>query len=537
MKFKIVIFGIMLFALASVASATVTKVNITAPTSGTWSTSASVDVVFWVTADWDKSISCNVTNGTGVILDEIIYGVRTDRAYTSAITVVEGAYTLNVTCWEGDSAVLVSNTTTLYVDLTPPTLSGLASNDTDEYVGKADSLNFTCACVEANKSGNVTLGYNSSYHQTMTYNTTHAWWAGNASDLGCTSDGSCVVIATVTSSASETSTDTLTLIIDDTSPVLSGLASDDTDNVSKKGADLTFTANYVETNVHYCSLGNSSTENMTCSGGICTLTTNVSDLGCTSDGGCLLTATMYDIVANSNTDTMTVTVDDTIGAVDNFTVNDSDYIALISDSINWTVQYQDTNAYACTIAGATMSSSGSRYYIVNTTSDVIDADGNCTYTSVYFICTDKAGNVNDSVYINNFTIIPCVETSDATLTVTASTAGTTLTLEYSSAATSSSTVWMNPSAYNTTHLYCPYTASNADKITSNFTTPNTNQTHCIVIIDKVASDSTTTVIQVGESIKEEPPLRVIPAAGGTIILAIGFYIVTRYRRRRGGTSS
>ena len=300
----------------------------------------------------------------------------------------DGACVLTFIAVDDVSNTNNTETLTITVDDTKPSVSSGDTNDTDEIVQSTTPLNISVTVSDVNISTVVVNG------SIMTQSGT-TWSALNTpSDFGCSSDGVCVLTFIATDSSENiNNTETLTIIIDDSTPAVTGANTDDSNNNVRSDSSLNISLTVIDTNTVSSVIVNGTT--MLQAGNSWSTLNTTSDFGCSSDGACVLTFIATDEIGNiNNSETLTITVDDTIPTVTSGNTSDLDNVVVSTDSINISVTVSDTNITTVILNGTTMEQAGTLWSTLNTTSDFgCSSDGSCVLT---FIATDLAGNINNT---------------------------------------------------------------------------------------------------------------------------------------------
>ncbi|MBT3463859.1 PGF-pre-PGF domain-containing protein, partial [archaeon] len=278
---------------------------------------------------------------------------------------------------------------TITVDGSVPIVTNGNTNDSDNKVKSSDALNIS---VTVNDGSISTVTVNGT---TMLQAGT-LWSTLNTSAEFCpsVSDGVCVLTFIATDSSENiNNTETLTIIIDDSTPAVTGANTDDSNNNVRSDSSLNISLTVIDTNTVSSVIVNGTT--MLQAGNSWSTLNTTSDFGCSSDGACVLTFIATDEIGNiNNSETLTITVDDTIPTVTSGNTSDLDNVVVSTDSINISVTVSDTNITTVILNGTTMEQAGTLWSTLNTTSDFgCSSDGSCVLT---FIATDLAGNINNT---------------------------------------------------------------------------------------------------------------------------------------------
>jgi len=188
-----------------------------------------------------------------------------------------------------------------------------------------------------------------------------------------------------------------TYTVDDTPPTVSGQTASQTLVTSTTALLLNVTVTDASS-ITSVTAGNDSSVSMAGNGDYSVLT-NASALGC-SEGTCFLTFTATDQAGNSNTATLTITVDDTAPTLSNYFMTDADSNGVIN---KWVLE--QINVTAIDQNGVTSVSVGNGSLIpminVSATEWTVNVtglsmgcpDGIC---GIRFVATDSLGNINSS---------------------------------------------------------------------------------------------------------------------------------------------
>ncbi|ODS42760.1 MAG: hypothetical protein MSIBF_05555 [Candidatus Altiarchaeales archaeon IMC4] len=309
--------------------------------------------------------------------------------------------TYSIQWFINDSAGNQNQTTAraITLDTTYPQISFSANTTTQDY--HSQTYIYTCANITETNIGTVTL-FNTSANETIA-----APYCKNITNLA--TDANYTIRWFINDSAgNQNQTELRWIYLDYTNPQIHTLRSNDTDNVSRSDRVLNFTVNATDTNIASVTLnGTLMTEG---TGGIWYLSSNASDLGCTSDGSCLLTATATDKAGNANETNYVLTIDDTKPWVNNLTAAPSS--APANSSINISANVTDPSGVGTVRANVSWDSNYEIIILTNVT-DIYSA--NFTNTSlrgiynVTIIANDTAGNLNGTE-TTTFRIYGCGDT-------------------------------------------------------------------------------------------------------------------------------
>ncbi len=276
-------------------------------------------------------------------------------------------------------------TLTIVIDSTPPRVENLTVNDT--IAQSAASINIRVDVGDVNTT-NVTVG-NSSVVQltslggnTYEVNTTYG-------TLGCSAEGSCVLIATAVDGAGNSNTTSATITVDNTPPSLT--LNLPANNTFSSSASVTFnwTASDAIDTTASCGLYLNGTLNETIVGSGSVATTKV-----LSEGVHSWYVSCADNASNVNTsETRIVTVDTTNPAVSAQTSNDT--YTKSNVTVNITVTVADGNINAVNVTNTTTASmtslGGSLFSLITNFTSLGCTEGVC---QLQFVAIDKAGNTN-----------------------------------------------------------------------------------------------------------------------------------------------
>jgi len=290
------------------------------------------------------------------------------------------------------------------MDLLNPAVKDLSVNDSDNKVKDADSLNITVNAT-GGISGLASVSVANSSSVAMSQLSTDLWSVTTStSGLGCSSNGVCTLRFTATDNAGRVNdSETLTLVVDNINPSVSGITTDDVDDKVKNADAIQINVTVNDANFDAGStvtVGNESTVAMSqLSSTLWSATTSGSALGCSAtDGACTLTFTATDIVGNTNnSEKLTLTIDNVVPSVNSITINDSDNDVNNITVLEIIVNVTDTNAVATiSVNGVALSPlSGDLWFVVKETLDLCPGilDNTC---SLDVTASDEVGNVNDS---------------------------------------------------------------------------------------------------------------------------------------------
>ncbi|MCK5283594.1 MAG: hypothetical protein KAK00_09400, partial [Nanoarchaeota archaeon] len=378
-----------------------------------------LDLVFTVYAHDNDSFSGNISfasiNGSSMQLfsgDEW----RLTANLSSLGCTSEGNCTL--TAIAGDDAG--NNNSLNYiviVDNTNPSVSSLVSNDPDNITRYDVQLNFTVNVSDNDGiEGNVSSVLIS--NTSMTSAAGDIWYAFiNATSLGCAAEGACTITAAATDSAGNQNSTNYTLYIDHTNPSVHSFISNVSTNLSTSDAIINFTVNAtdddsIQGSVFLVAINGT---NMTLEGDFWTLAINLTSLGCSSEGNCILTAKATDYANNSAYMNYTIVMDDGLVSILNNSL--SSIVFDPSPSFNITTSEAANCSYRIDNGQySTMQTTGSLFHSQQMPAQSLNytyistgkyhyiqhynyMDGNHTLT---INCTELSGRSNATSY--NFTV-------------------------------------------------------------------------------------------------------------------------------------
>jgi len=533
----LILLGMMIFGMIGISSAASPTVTVHSPTNLSYSTSNNMVVIYNVTGDvsvYNCSIDFNYTNYN------ISIGVSNNTVITATLNnVVELLNaSLNVSCTNPTGTTTVEyNITT---DFTPPNAFSLVTNATNNRVNNISSLiNISIEFVET-YINNITASANYTYSNSFTLAA-----SGNASlkinwtDLGCSLlASSCLVRVKTTDLAGSNDWDSITLYINATVPTISAISWSDTDLISNSTNNYEFSLTYVAswlTNISISNITGNGSISMSCSAGSCTLTDNLSEYGCATDGACVINATLVDIFGIIAETNMTIIIDDTTPVINstlltNYTANFSEYGDTV---LFYDFNVSDSNILMCYLEDNNMTNGTT---IVNTqawnytSSNIKDCSGNCTHCIIEGYCIDKADNrVN---FEHGITILPCLDTTDAIISSISATKNA-LSITLNDSVKTTTNILMVPQSLNSTHGQCNYNVTNVQNFTIRSFTINLTytSTNARCNISMVRSPTDTGVIEVSAHslLSQTQPSSIPVAAIGalTIIMIFAHIIATK----------
>ena len=305
--------------------------------------------------------------------------------------VAEGSCTLilNATIGDGENT---SQTITLTIDNTAPVISEFKSNDTDNITRADRLLNLTVTATDTNIQ-------NVSINGTYLIQAGNNWWSTNTTaGFGCPANDNCQLNATALDKAGNFKTAAYNFTVDNSTPTVSAIFTNKTNNVTRSDVNLTFNISAsdhiknISLNRTYLLIGN-----------LYWYTINTTtQLGCPTSGVCSLAFNITDLVDQSNTsEGMNISIDDTFPTIHNFTSNKAPLnITGQNQNVNFTIRANDTGSQAnITINGSVMTQNGDGTnisWLAATPSTLgCPSTGNCTLTAIII---DQAGNSNATNY-------------------------------------------------------------------------------------------------------------------------------------------
>lgn len=273
-------------------------------------------------------------------------------------------------------------------------------------------------------TANVTLEYNTSAGSFNHLETSNAdpspyeftWETSN----GSFADGLYSLRFTIINSSNSSDNETVfshNLTVDNTAPNVTGIVSNDSDNVSRSDVAIVINATVADLNsIQSVIIYNTSSSSMSISGAVYQYSGTLANLGCVSEGNCLLTVNATDNFGNTNsTETLTLTVLNTSPSV--LQTSPANAANLTSTSVNftWSANSTQDNSIECTLfvdgsSNATVFGNETLSQAVN----LSQGSGNWSVT-----CTDSADNSNSTV-TRTYSVdsqAPVVTGSDGSITV------------------------------------------------------------------------------------------------------------------------
>ncbi|PIY60695.1 hypothetical protein COY95_00450, partial [Candidatus Woesearchaeota archaeon CG_4_10_14_0_8_um_filter_47_5] len=310
-----------------------------------------------------------------------------------------------------------STTYLLFIDDVDPVIANFTINDTDNVSRSSARINFSVHASDVNIA-NVTVKSNySSAQYLMTLGSGNKWhYVTNLSSLGCPSGGAktyCRATVRVTDKVNHKRTLNYTIIVDDTTPSISLLRSNDTDNVSRSNVMLNFTVTASDSNLANVTLKSnySSTKHLMRNNSASSWYVNLTlaALGCPTGKAksfCTFTSTITDLAGNRNSMTYVMIADDVTPSIAGLDSDDSNDIAKSVTLLRFTVTATDKNVANVTLESnytgvkniMTNTSAGS--WNISTTLGALgcNAGGPESYCTLTSRILDKAGNRNSTTY-------------------------------------------------------------------------------------------------------------------------------------------
>ena len=332
---------------------------------------------------------------------------------TTIYSMLESLYFWKIIAYDNVSNINLSLIYQLTVDTTAPLIKDLASNETDSVVKLNQVVNITVNATDLNDIESVNISGNKT-NLSMTQNGNIWNITVNMSALGYVGDGQQTLTAYAVDNATNINWTTYILTIDDTTPLISNLYSNDTDNITRNDVQLIFYANFTENNTLNITLGNSTINQMNWAriSRVANLTATPSSLGCDSDGLCILTANITDKADFSNITTYNITIDNTNPMIHSLTSNATGNKIMPASFINITVNATDTNIDYVEIGNY---SSSTRINMTQS-GDIWNATANstqlgcgaasgeekeCNLTAIVYDFAGNSNSTNYTIYIDN----------------------------------------------------------------------------------------------------------------------------------------
>ena len=229
------------------------------------------------------------------------------------------------------------------IDDAAPRVFNITTNDSNNIVKSTETINISVNITDTNAITNVSLNgtlLSKSGNRFSTVNSTSQFCPG-------VTNGFCQLTFNATDIAGNlNSSETLTFIVDETSPSVAALSTSDSDNIVAPTTVITLTANVSDSNGIASVFFNDTIPMLPASGNLYTLQ-NTTSYFCPgiSDGACKLNFTAIDYAGNRNsTQTLTLTVDNSAPASPNFTQTPS--IVTNSDNVTLNITWTDVNGIA-----------------------------------------------------------------------------------------------------------------------------------------------------------------------------------------------
>ena len=517
--------------MIGISTADVTNIDIKSPTNLSYYTGRNMVVVYNVTGN-GSSYNCTIDfNFTNYYSGNGISNNTATTVTLSSVTAELKNGSLSINCTDQHETLIAGyNITT---DFTPPNAFNLSVNATNNRVNHVNaSINITIEYIETyfdyiTISANYTYGVNN-----FTSAGGNSSWTTNWSILGCSaSASSCVVRTEAVDSAGNNNWDSITLYLDTTELTISAMNWSDTDYISNSTnnyvVNVSYTASWIE-NVTIMNWTGGKGKVMSCSSGYCTLTINMSYLGYDAEGSFGINATVYDVFGISANTSINVTVDNTAPAInDTLTSNCTDNFSEYGDSVFfYYLRINESNTLMCYLEDNSMTNEtviGDIQEWNYTSTNIKDCSGNCTYCRVEGYCIDMADNRVD--FDINITILPCLDTTDATIDSTSATKNS-LSITLNNSAITTTNIWMVPQSYNDTFGQCNYNVSNTQNFTVYNATINltytTTYARCNISIVRDTTDTGAIEVSVHTGLSQTQPSSIPAAAIGTLALILIF---------------
>jgi len=196
------------------------------------------------------------------------------------------------------------------------------------------------------------------------------------------------------------STETRSMTLDTINPETYGLVSNDTDNISRNDVLYKFDVFANDTNMKDVNInGKYFTQNG--STPMWFTTSNLNTLGCAVEGPCTIVSIARDQAHNTNITNMTLTIDNTLPNVTNFTSNDTDNKVVGSQEINFSAYVSDNHidvvqVYCNPANSVNLTSSGTNWSVVTTASTIGCVQG---INNVVLKAVDFADNIEYEYYL------------------------------------------------------------------------------------------------------------------------------------------
>jgi len=196
--------------------------------------------------------SVSVSNSSSVAMSQLSTDLWSVTTTTSGLGCLSnGVCTVRVTATDNAGHVNDSETLALIVDNINPSVTNIITNDTDDKVKIADSVQINVTVNDANfdTGSTVTVG-NASTIAMIKLSSTLWSVTTSGSALGCSAtDGACTLTFTATDIVGNTNnSEKLTLTIDDTTPSVNSISINDSDNDVNNVTVLEIIINVTDTN-------------------------------------------------------------------------------------------------------------------------------------------------------------------------------------------------------------------------------------------------------------------------------------------------
>ncbi|MBI4176412.1 MAG: hypothetical protein HY518_04350, partial [Candidatus Aenigmarchaeota archaeon] len=223
-----------------------------------------------------------------------------------------------------------------------------------------------------------------------------SWNFSNSSIL----DGKYSANITVTDAAGHSNSSVVTFTIDDTNPAVTGLTINDSDNATRNDVFLNITAVVTDANLNNSAVavGNTTMKAMgLLSGNLFSNISNLSDLGCASDGQCTLRVSANDTLGNSNSTTsLIVTVDNTVpSAITTVSPTPANSTNTSYNFLYVNISFTETNPSGCIVEFGNSTGTVNLSNSTSTTNCIVNITGQSVGTFNYtVIVNDSVGNQN-----------------------------------------------------------------------------------------------------------------------------------------------
>lgn len=296
----------------------------------------------------------------------------------------------------------ISEIVTISVDSSPPSISTVAINDSNNIVQSADILNMSVTVTDSNAIVSIT-GNSVNFSQTGSFS---IWSAVNKSSNFCSSEGLCKVeFTTIDNLSNSNSTQNFTFTIDNTAPELSDFKINITNNITTQISVVNFSIIATDTN-NISKILLNFTPLLKLNDTVWSTVNNTSSL-CQNEGNCSLQFTATDNAGNTQSLPLRVLIDsfnpqfsnptsmptvkhDSTNATLNVTWSDPNGIASVSFKHNATGGFQS-------YIGVPQDG----YYILIINSSQLKNQMIIGWNSSAF---DIAGNLNESMPLQTFKV-------------------------------------------------------------------------------------------------------------------------------------